>query len=88
MYWFLRGSLVAKGGVSIERKIADLSPWPAIRRFAREHAMSLGEMEALLKQMDEFRHKLLPHGRNVYVEIAKTKIERDFGRSCERGYSL
>lgn len=70
------------GSFSLENKIADIFASMACHSVVRAgQALSTEEMESLLKQMDEFAlSSYCPHGRNVYVEIPFTKIERDFGR--------
>jgi DNA mismatch repair protein MutL len=70
------------GSFSFEKKIADVFATMACHSVVRAgQAMSMEEMKSLLQQMDEFRlSSYCPHGRNVYLEIPFTKIEKDFGR--------
>ncbi len=70
------------GSFSFERKVADIFATMACHSVVRAgQALSLEEMKSLLQQMDEFRlSSYCPHGRNVYLEIPLTKIEKDFGR--------
>ncbi len=70
------------GSFSFEKKIADVFATMACHSVVRAgQAMSMDEMKSLLQQMDEYRlSSYCPHGRNVYLEIPFTKIEKDFGR--------
>lgn len=70
------------GSFSFEKKIADIFATMACHSVVRAgQAMSMEEMKSLLTQMDEYRlSSYCPHGRNVYLEIPFTKIEKDFGR--------
>jgi len=70
------------GSFSFEKKVADIFATMACHSVVRAgQALSTEEMRALLRQMDEFRlSSYCPHGRNVYVELPFTKIEKDFGR--------
>ncbi len=75
--------IIALGGsFSFEKKVGDVFATMACHSVVRAgHAMSLEEMKSLLVQMDEYRlSSYCPHGRNVYIEIPFTKIEKDFGR--------
>ena len=75
--------IIALGGsFSFERKVGDVFATMACHSVVRAgQAMSLEEMKSLLLQMDEYRlSSYCPHGRNVYIEIPFTKIEKDFGR--------
>lgn len=75
---------VARSGGSFtwEKKLGDIFATMACHSAIRAgHAMSHEEMVSLLQQMDDYKlSSYCPHGRNVYVEIPKTKLERDFGR--------
>lgn len=70
------------GSFSFEKKVGDVFATMACHSVVRAgQAMSLEEMKSLLVQMDEYRlSSYCPHGRNVYIEIPFTKIEKDFGR--------
>lgn len=70
------------GSFSFEKKVADVFATMACHSVVRAgQAMSVEEMKSLLQQMDEYRlSSYCPHGRNVYLEIPLTKIEKDFGR--------
>lgn len=70
------------GSFTFEKKIADVFATMACHSVVRAgQALSMEEMKSLLKQMDDFRlSSYCPHGRNVYIEIPFTKIEKDFGR--------
>jgi DNA mismatch repair protein MutL len=75
--------MVSKGGsFSIEKKVADIFATMACHSAIRAgNVMSIDEMSSLLAQMDQFKlSSYCPHGRNVYIQMPKTKIERDFGR--------
>lgn len=70
------------GSFTWEKKLGDIFATMACHSAIRAgHPMSHEEMVSLLKQMDDYKlSSYCPHGRNVYVEIPKTKLERDFGR--------
>lgn len=70
------------GSFTWEKKLADIFATMACHSAIRAgHVMSHEEMVSLLQQMDEHRlSSYCPHGRNVYIEIPRTKLERDFGR--------
>ncbi len=70
------------GSFTWEKKLGDIFATLACHSAIRAgHAMSVEEMASLLKQMDDFKlSSYCPHGRNVYIEIPKSKLERDFGR--------
>lgn len=70
------------GSFTWEKKLGDIFATMACHSAIRAgHAMSHEEMASLLKQMDDYKlSSYCPHGRNVYIEIPKTKLERDFGR--------
>jgi DNA mismatch repair protein MutL len=75
--------LVDHGGSHyLERKVGDLLATLACHSAVRAgQAMSLEEMTALLKQMDEFPlSSFCPHGRPVSVEYPFYQLEKDFGR--------
>jgi DNA mismatch repair protein MutL len=66
----------------IEKMIADIISTMACHSAVRAgQALSLSEMTALLKQMDEYPlSSFCPHGRPVFVEYSIRQLERDFGR--------
>lgn len=70
------------GSFTWEKKLGDIFATMACHSAIRAgHAMSHEEMVSLLGQMDDYKlSSYCPHGRNVYIEISKTKLERDFGR--------
>lgn len=70
------------GSFSFENKVIDIFATLACHSVVRAGMpMSKEEMQSLLKQMDEFSlSSYCPHGRNVFIELPYTKIERDFGR--------
>lgn len=70
------------GSFTWEKKLGDIIATMACHSAIRAgHAMAHEEMVSLLQQMDNYKlSSYCPHGRNVYVEIPKTKLERDFGR--------
>lgn len=75
--------VMTKGGsFSLENKISDIFATMACHSVIRAgQSLSQEQMVSLLEQMDEFAFSsYCPHGRNVYVEIPYTKIEKDFGR--------
>ncbi len=79
----LAAELVEKGGSFVlEKKISDIFATMSCHSVVRAgQALSQEQMKKLLSQMDEFAlSSFCPHGRPVSVEIAFTKIERDFGR--------
>lgn len=75
--------VINKGGsFSIDRKLNDIFATMACHSAIRAgKAMSADEMSSLLQQMDQYKlSSYCPHGRNVYIQMTKSKIERDFGR--------
>lgn len=70
------------GSFTWEKKRNDMFATMACHSAIRAgHVMSQEEMVSLLKQMDDYKlSSYCPHGRNVYIEISKTKLDRDFGR--------
>jgi DNA mismatch repair protein MutL len=70
------------GSFSFEKKVIDVFATMACHSVVRAgQALSVEQMQSLLQQMDEFSlSSYCPHGRNVFVEIPYSKIERDFGR--------
>jgi DNA mismatch repair protein MutL len=70
------------GSFSFEKKVIDVFATMACHSVVRAgQSLSMEQMQSLLQQMDEFSlSSYCPHGRNVFVEIPYTKIERDFGR--------
>ena len=75
--------LVSSGGsYSLETKIRDICATLACHSVVRAgHALSVAEMEGLLKSMDEYPlSSFCPHGRPVYIKQKFTQLEREFGR--------
>lgn len=70
------------GSYSFERHLHDIAATIACHSAIRAgQALSLEEMQALLKQMDEFSFsQFCPHGRPVSVEWSLASIEKSFGR--------
>lgn len=82
LYFLARDFLETGNTFSFEKKISDLCAQMACHSAVRAgQALSLKEMEDLLKGMDEFPlSSFCPHGRPVFVEYPITKLEKDFGR--------
>ena len=81
--FFLAQELVDKGGsFALEKALSDLAATMACHSVVRAgQALSLQEMQSLLKAMDEYPlSSFCPHGRPVFVEIPFSKLEKDFGR--------
>lgn len=70
------------GSFSFEKKVIDIFATMACHSVVRAgQSLSHEEMRSLLEQMDEFTlSSYCPHGRNVFIELPYTKIEKDFGR--------
>ena len=71
------------GALALDHKIADVFASMACHSVVRAgQALSIDEMQSLLKQMDEYPlSSFCPHGRPVYIELSFAKIEKDFGRT-------
>lgn len=67
---------------AFEKSIAEVCATMACHSVIRAgQTLSLEEMQALLKGMDEFAlSTFCPHGRPVFVEYPFSKLQRDFGR--------
>ncbi len=67
---------------AFERKIGDICATIACHSVIRAgQALSHPEMQALLKQMDEYPlSTFCPHGRPVFVEFSFTQLDKSFGR--------
>ncbi|PWU21933.1 MAG: DNA mismatch repair protein MutL [Bdellovibrio sp.] len=70
------------GSYSFERHVGDIAARIACHSAIRAgQAISLAEMETLLRQMDEQPFsQYCPHGRPVFVHWPRAEIERQFGR--------
>jgi len=70
------------GPGAVERRVADLFATMACHSVVRAgQALSMEQMQQLLKQMDEFPLSgFCPHGRPVFVQRRFQDIEREFGR--------
>jgi DNA mismatch repair protein MutL len=79
----MSAELVENGGSHfLDRKIGDLLATMACHSAIRAgQSLSLEEMKALLRQMDEFPlSSFCPHGRPVSVDYPFYQLEKDFGR--------
>ncbi|GIL17783.1 MAG: DNA mismatch repair protein MutL [Oligoflexia bacterium] len=70
------------GSFQFEKMIGDICARLACHSAIRAgQALSIPEMQALLKSMDEYPlSSFCPHGRPVYIEYPLYKLEKDFGR--------
>jgi DNA mismatch repair protein MutL len=71
------------GSFLFEKLIVDICATMACHSSVRAgNVLSIDEMRALLKNMDEFPlSSFCPHGRPVSVKISFNKLEKDFGRT-------
>ena len=67
---------------AFEKSLSDLFATMACHSVVRAgQALSISEMTALIKDMDEFPLSCFcPHGRPVFVEFPFVQLEREFGR--------
>lgn len=75
--------ILDKGGsFQFEKKVVDICATIACHSVVRAgQSLSIEEMRALLRQMDEFPlSSFCPHGRPVSIEWGFEKLEKDFGR--------
>jgi DNA mismatch repair protein MutL len=70
------------GSFALETAIGDICATMACHSVIRAgQALSLEEMQALLRDMDEFPLSgFCPHGRSVSLEFSFAQLEKDFGR--------